>query len=205
MRSLYDISDDLAVLEEALTESAGEVDEELDAWFDRIGEERDAKVRNYCALIANFDVSAKACQEEAARLTAMAKARENAAKRLKERLQLFFLRHGINKLDLGIFKPRIQANGGVAPLIVPEKWEQNPEYAPEIFQKQVILLDKEQIRRTVEDFNEKAEEFLAPAKTASERFALYETWLQSNPVAAKTKEAIAGCSIGARGVHLRLR
>lgn len=149
-RSLYEISEDLSSLKDALLESGGEADEQLEAWFDRIGEERNRKVVDYCKLIASLEAGAEMCDAEITRLNVLRSAQENTAKRLKERLKVFFEAQGLTKLQLGIFSPRIQANGGKAPLIVPEAWEKEPAAAPEAYQRRVIQLDKESIRADLE-------------------------------------------------------
>lgn len=153
-RSLYEISAELSAIEDALLESAGEADAQLEAWFDAIGAERDEKVKGYCQLITNLEADADACEDEAERLTRMGTVAHNAAERLKRRLKMFFETHGITKLDLVTFKPRIQANGGALPLIVPAEWEAEPASAPEAFQRRVIQLDKEAIREAIRNDEE---------------------------------------------------
>ncbi len=159
MRSLFEIGDDLSALEELLTDLDGEIPEgeigtAIEEWFDALGEERDNKIRNYCALIEMMMLSADACEEEARRLTKLKRANENGAQRLKDRLKTFFEQHGIQKLDLGIFKPRIQANGGILPLIVPQGWERDPAEAPEVFQRRVIQLDRDAVREAIRNDEE---------------------------------------------------
>lgn len=145
MRSLYEIGDDLSALEELLTDTDGEIPEgeigaAIEEWFDRLGEERDEKIRRYCALIAMMTFGAENCEEEARRLGKLKRANENGAKRLKDRLKAFFEAHGIQKLDLRTFKPRIQVNSN-APLILPPQWQSEPASAPEAFHKVTIELN----------------------------------------------------------------
>lgn len=164
-RSLYEISAELSAIEDALLESAGEADAQLEAWFDAIGAERDEKVKGYCQLIANLEADAESCQAEANRLRDMSLTNERATRRLKDRLKTFFEIHGITKFDLVTFKPRIQANGGAVPLIVPAEWEAEPASAPEAFQRRVIQLDKEAIREAIRNDEETHGAFLGPKGT----------------------------------------
>jgi hypothetical protein len=153
MRSLYEIGDDLSALEEMLTDLDGEIPEgeigaALEEWFDQLGAERDEKIRRYCALIEMMGFAAEACEEEVRRLGKLKRANENGAKRLKDRLKAFFEQHGIQKLDLQIFKPRIQTNSG-APLIVPAQWQNEPASAPEAFHKVTVELNTLAIREAL--------------------------------------------------------
>lgn len=210
MRSLYEIGADLELLEQLLTDiegeiPEGEIGEKLEAFMAGLEYERDEKVRRFCALIEMMGFAAEACAEEARRLERLKRANENGAQRLKNRLKLFFEQHAIPKLDLKIFKPRIQANGGVRPLIFPPEWEQEPANAPEAFHKIIVALDTLAIRETVEAFYAQAERVTASAKDEHERCELFKQWIESDEEARKTKELIEGCSIAPRGTHLRLR
>ena len=159
MRSLYEISGDLAALEELLTAEDGEIPagaagEALEKWFDEIGAERDQKIENYCRLIAEIQARQMAREAEAERLAELAQIDANAAHRLKSRLQAFFEAHGIKKLETASFKIAVQVNGGAIPLIIPEEWEREPAAAPEAFQRRVIQLDKEAIRTAIREGDE---------------------------------------------------
>lgn len=154
MRPLHLISSDLMALGAALTDLDGEipdgaVGEALENWFNGLTEERDAKVGNYCALITHLEAEADYAEAESKRIAAIAKAHRNAVDRLKGRLKFFFEQHDIKKLDLGVFKPRVQANGGALPLIVPEEWRVFPENAPERFHKIKIELNTDEIRDAI--------------------------------------------------------
>lgn len=186
-RSLFQISDDLLALDDLLSEVGGEITEDeagaaLEKFFDELGEERDAKLDNYGALIRQYEAKAEARQAEAQRLQRLAATDANNAKRLKTRLLAFFELHGIKKLETLRFKFSVQANGGKAPLVVPEQWEREPASAPEQFHHHVIQLDKEAIRAALE--------------------AVFDG--DSAQVEAE-KLMDAGCSIAPRGAHLRIK
>lgn len=144
-RTLFEISAELRGIEEALEMAEGEMTPELEAWFSEITDDRDTKVNNYCWLISELTDHAKFLREEAARFSEWAKVNENKATRLKDRLLEFFQAHGIQKLVTPHFKPRIQANGGVAPLLLSVQ----PEELPEEFQKVVVTANQDEIRRVL--------------------------------------------------------
>lgn len=157
MPTLYELSQDLLALEALLTETGGEItddDAALEVWFDELGEQRDAKIDGYCALIREFEARAEARELEAKRLMALAGSDTNNAKRLKARLKGFFEAQGIKKLETARFRLSVQANGGALPVIVPEGWEKEPASAPEAFQRRVIQLDKEAIREAIRNDDE---------------------------------------------------
>ena len=77
MRRLFDIGDDLLALEELLSDAGGEIGDDeagqaLERWFDELGEERDAKIDGYCALIREFEARAEILENEAERMLALA-------------------------------------------------------------------------------------------------------------------------------------
>lgn len=210
MRSLFAIGEDLERLEQLLTDVDGEITDDqvgaaIEAWFDSLAYERDEKVRRICSLIEMMGLNAEACAEEVRRLGRLQRANANGADRLKNRLKKFFEEHAIDKLNLGIFRPRIQPNGGVRKLIFPEAWEQEPASSPEAFHKMIVTLDTAAIRETVEGFYARAEQITAGANDDHERRRLFKEWIENDDEARATKELIEGCSIAPRGNHLRLR
>lgn len=155
MRSLFTISDDLLALADLLTETGGEVtaDESgaaLEQWFDALGTERDAKLDNYCALIAELNARSEARRAEAERINQLADADANAAANLKKRLHSFFVLQGLKKVETSRFKITLANNGGALPLIYPEAWRDNATNAPEQFHKRIIALDTSAIRAAID-------------------------------------------------------
>lgn len=153
MRTLYEISNDLLALDVALAECGGDISneagEQLEAWFDALGEECDAKIDAYCALIREMESRADAREVEAKRLAALAASDANNAKRLKNRLKSFLEFHQMKKLETERFRLTVAADGGVLPLIVPEPWECDPAIAPEQFHRHVVQLDRDAIREAI--------------------------------------------------------
>lgn len=173
--TLFEISDELAAIEELLTENDGEITsdaagEALEAWFDELGEARDAKIDDYCRLIATVTARANARTEELTRLGALVDTDENTIKRLKIALHNFMIKQGITKLETPLHRLTIAKNGGKAPLILPEEWREDPASAPEQYHRAVIHLDTELIRADLAG-----------------------------------GEEIPGCAIGERGTHLRIK
>jgi hypothetical protein len=144
-RSLFDISAELRYIEDALEANEGEITPELEAWFADLADERDTKINNYCWLIDELQNHAKFLREEAARFNEWAKANENKATRLKDRLLEFFQAHGLQKMVTPHFKPRIQANGGLAPLLLSVL----PEELPKEFQCIRIAANQDELRRVL--------------------------------------------------------
>lgn len=210
MRKLYEIGADLEALSEMMTDLDGEIPEgeigaAIEEWFDRLGEERDEKIRRYCALIEMMIFSAEACAEEVRRLGKLKRANENGALQLKDRLKQFFEQHGIQKLDLGTFRPRIQVNGS-APLIVPQPWATEPASAPEAFHKVAIELNTQAVREALAE----AGADLCPE--CGDRVARINGDPATDAVLLVqcrscdwTGEPHETAHIGERGTHLRLR
>ena len=173
--TLFEISDELAAIEELLTANDGEITDDdagrtLEAWFDEIGDARDAKIDDYCRLITMIRERAEARHREMMRIGALADTDENTVQRLKAGLQRFMAEQGITKLETGLHKLTIANNGGKAPLVVPEEWHEDPASAPERYHRKVIKLDVDAIRADL-----------------------------------LGGEEVPGCAIGERGTHLRIK
>lgn len=127
MPTLYEIAADLAALDALLADVGGDVTEEaaeaaVDAWLAETGAALREKLDGYAALIREREASAKARDEEAARLAALARADANTAKRLKDRLAWFLNERGEKKpIETPRFRISLCANGGPLPvsLLVP--------------------------------------------------------------------------------------
>lgn len=154
MRTLFDISDDLFALAQLLEEEGGEVrpetEEAIDAFFAELGDERDKKIDNYCALIRHFEALASVRKEEAKRLASSASTLENNAARLKSRLLVFFKIHGLGKISTPRFNVGPQKAGGKAPLVLDPLYVECPDKLPDGLKTVTYSPDKEAIRRAVE-------------------------------------------------------
>ena len=173
--TLFEISDELAAIEELLTENGGDITDDaagetLEAWFDQLTDARDAKIDDYCRLITMVTARANARTEELTRLGALVDTDENTIKRLKTALHNFMLERGVTKIETPLHKLTIAKNGGKAPLVIPEDWRNDPASAPEQYHRAVIHLDTDLIRADLAG-----------------------------------GEDVPGCAIGERGTHLRIK
>ena len=148
--TLFEISDELAAIEELLTENDGDISdaagETLEAWFDQLTDARDAKIDDYCRLITMIRERAEARHREVMRLGALMDTDERAITRLKTALHDFMTERGVTKIETPLHRLTIAKNGGKAPLIVPEEWQEDPASAPERYHRRVVKLDVEAIR-----------------------------------------------------------
>lgn len=211
-RTLYEIGEDLQTLNDLLFDLGGDitdpqVESEIERLFAGLNEERDRKINGYCGFIKRLEAQAELQEAEYKRLLAMQRATLHQVKRLKERLKLFLENQQQPKLDTGIFKLAIQANGGEAPFFVPAQWSADPASAPEQFHRKKIELDKDAARKLHEEFWQRAEQAIAAAQAFSdeERQTALDAWMFANPDARRDYEAIKDCQMGERGTHLRIR
>jgi len=155
MPTLFTISADLLALEELLTDVDGEITEDaageaIEQWFDELGEARDAKIDNYCNLIAELTARSEARAAEAARISRLASVDANAATRLKNALKAFMDIHGLAKLETPFHKLTVAKNGGKSPLVIPDAWRDDAASAPEAYHRTFVRLDTEAIRADLE-------------------------------------------------------
>lgn len=147
MRGLFEISEDLHFLQDFLTDTGGDITDEameaeIDKWLADLGEERDTKIDNYCALVQEFYARAEARKVEAARMTALATVDDNAANRLKSKLLAFFTVHELDKVETLRFRVSRVNNGGGLPVLIDSELLDNPERLPETYRKTVYQPDR---------------------------------------------------------------
>lgn len=134
-QNLFDIGEELEQVFDALDQIDGEPSPEaqaaLEAWFESISDNLDAKIDAYCALIEKFTAHHKIRKAEADRIGVLAKTDLNNATRLKDRLKLFMEVTGNQKMETKFRKVRLQNNGGVAPLEWIEKGSETVAVLPE--------------------------------------------------------------------------
>jgi hypothetical protein len=155
MKTLFNITADLDALADMLTEVGGEIGDDeqgaaLEAWWQELGEERDKKIDNYCALIEELNQRTTVRASESERLANLAEVDRKAADRLKIRLREFLESQSINKLKTDRFNLTVAKNGGKAPLAIPDEWRNEPATAPEQYHRRVIRLDVDAIRTDLE-------------------------------------------------------
>lgn len=145
-RSLLDITSEMAVLSELLEDREGNVqDPEIEArlteYLNKLGDDLDAKVDNYCALVRTKELLASARRAEAENLLKSAKTDENAAKGLKERLKHALTVLGIKKAGK-LRQASIVNNGGRLPVVIPDD---SPEAIPAEYQRVEITVDFDKV------------------------------------------------------------
>lgn len=146
--NIFDIGAQARALETLIEENEGELDPALEAWFDDIQDEREAKIESYCFLIAEHESRAEARRQKARELEAAARASENVAAKLKARLLKAFELFGWDKVKAGSLLVKRAKNGGKVPVIwnLPEDITELPSE----FVKQVPALDKEAVAAALE-------------------------------------------------------
>lgn len=131
MRRLHDIAGDVLALEDLLLEGGGEWTPEVEALFNEVHGSLESKVDGYAALIQEWTLDAEKWKAEEARVAGHRKARENAAKRLKDRLCQELLFMGVPKVETGRFKVAVQRAAPSVAVLVPAS-ELPAEYRREI-------------------------------------------------------------------------
>jgi hypothetical protein len=206
-KRLFDLSDEILKLEEVL-DSEDLTDQQrhdlVHAWLEAQGDVT-YKLDNYAALIELLKAHIDQRKFQAERMRALARVDENRVERLRELLRIYFQRHELTKFKTLRFTISLQTNGGKRAMTVPPSWEQDPTLAPAQFQRHVVELNTDEIRRVVEDFYAKAEAVTAQAKNEWERRSLFKQWIETNEDVRKIKELIEGCELQERGSSIRIR
>lgn len=120
-------------------------------WFEELKEERleerDRKLDNYAALIAELNARAEARRNEAKRLTNRAQVDEGKVRSLKSMLQWFFAQHGYTTIKTARYRLTLASNGGKAPLLLDEM---PVDDLPQQFVRVIREPNKEAIREALE-------------------------------------------------------
>ncbi len=131
-KTLFDLTTEMIELDRLLEDLGGDVtDEQVEAAIDQALSGNDAALRRkldgYVTLVAEYDARAEFLKAEAARLTAMARAKESHADRLRASLKQFFERTGKDRFETDHFLISLRAAGGKQALRVTCDPEQLPE------------------------------------------------------------------------------
>ena len=155
-RSLWEISEDFAALDDLLEGTGGELDEHLEKWFAELGADLEAKIDGYASYIGMLMARADVRVKEADRLYELAMVDAGAADRLRQRLLEFLKGRGIERMETKRYRVSVARNGGHAPMNV------DPEKLPEELFRVVREPDNAAIR-------EKLKEGPVPGVTELER------------------------------------
>jgi hypothetical protein len=115
-RTLYELTGDALALSDLLETTEGEVTEEIDQWMTEHAAALCRKSDGIGFYIKEQEAVAKACKEEAARLTARAKSSENRIAGMKRVVDHAMVALGVEKLVGTIFTIARQKSGGVPKL-----------------------------------------------------------------------------------------
>lgn len=141
--SLFNITADIEMLIRDITEAQQDKDlERIEELTDKLIDLIHVHENKYEAtvhVIKNSLHTAEGNQAIANEFQAIATAHKNLAKRLKERLKEDMNRHGLTKVNAGIFSIRTQKNNIASLKVLAE-----PEALPEQFQ--VIKIDTDELR-----------------------------------------------------------
>ena len=144
--SLYDITEELRRMEEALIENGGVIDEEMEERFDHLLDAEEEKTEGYIKIIRDLKATAKAVKEEEDRLKKRRRALESSVEELKDRLcQAMEVRgQDVRETDLG--KVRVQTASRRSLSV-----DVDPEELPDSLKRVSVNPDKRKIRSYLKD------------------------------------------------------
>jgi hypothetical protein len=177
MASLFEISDDLAFLEDGfeqledegktLDDCSESLREKVIAYFDRAVREQDDKLDGYAWLIKRLEAEAEACRSTAREFDEKARVRQRRVAWLKETILWFLQQRQVKQIATNRFKFARTANGGKTPVVI-----EDASLLPDSYLDERV----ERVPRT-DDLRE----------------------------ALETGVTIPGAVLGDRGFHLRIR
>jgi len=148
---LFQITDDLAALDDLLAECGGDITNPdvaatVDAWLAELDQNLSGKVDNYAALITEIRNRAETRKAEAERLANRARIDENAADWLATVLKAALEGRGVKKLETDRYTVSIVGNGGKQPLLLAEA-DVPPDWMRTVTK---VEPDRERIRASLE-------------------------------------------------------
>lgn len=160
--SLYDLSNELALINDELAESGGELPDELEIRLDSLSLSFNQKVEGIVKWSKNLEGRESALDKEIARLCERKKATENLRDRLKKYMLESMQRAGKTKVEMDTFTVAIQKNPASLEVV-------DPEAVPATYKtiRQEVVLDR---RQMLDDL--KAGKPLEGAKLADPKFHL---------------------------------
>lgn len=144
--TLYEITEELREMQEALVEAGGVIDEEMEERFDHLLDIEEEKTEGYIKIIRELDTTAAAVKEEEQRLKKRRRALENSVDELKDRLRDAMEVRGeeVRETDLG--KVRVQKASRRSLSVDVE-----PEHLPDDLKRVSVKPDKREIRAQMEE------------------------------------------------------
>lgn len=109
MKPLYAIADEINNL--LMVGDDGELPPGVEEQLDALGKTLEDKVSACCCAVRNLEAEENALSEEAHRFALRAQHAKAGKERLKAYIKMNLEKLGLQKLDAGLFKVRIQVNG----------------------------------------------------------------------------------------------
>lgn len=150
-KSLFDIAEDLRLLEESLLEDPEQEDVIREFLADAQGE-LEQKLDNYAELISEVKARISARKERIKEIQALVKSDQGLVDRLTGTLQWFFETNGMKKVETERHRVSLAKNGGKAPVVFTEDFD--VEALPEAFVVTKLEPNKEAIREALESGQE---------------------------------------------------
>lgn len=144
--SLYHLTEELYLIEQALLESGGEITDEMDQQYADLLTMHAEKVEGYVAMIRKFEASAEGIKSERERLQQAEQTMQNAARNLKARLAQTMLVRGETEHRTSLGKVRLQQSGSRPLVLLVE-----PENLPEEYQRIRVEADKTALKKALKE------------------------------------------------------
>lgn len=144
--TLFSLSQEMAILDELLTESGGELTEEVSVALARIGAKLETKTDGLGWFIRTCEARRDGYKRTAADLTAKASVESNKIDRLKEYVKACMEQLGAKKLEGTVYAFAIQKNGGKPPIKLLEPYASDPDLLPRHLTRITVTPDLDRIR-----------------------------------------------------------
>jgi len=150
--TLYDLTDELKALTDALIDAGGEITDDMEERFDALLDMEEEKTEGYIQVIRDLEASAEAVKAEEDRLKKRRRALQNSADKLKDRLAWAMEQRDqeVRETDLG--KVRLQEASRRSMNV-----QVDAEALPDRFKRVNVKPDKRELRDALKDGDAVAE------------------------------------------------
>lgn len=138
MASLYELTSELLQLQHYIEADDGELTPETESAIEAIAVDLKSKAQGYCQIMRNLETFADGLKAEEDRLKALRQIKENAARRLKDRLHECMVKLGMLKIETPLFKLSVCKNS--RPSI---KWTGSMDELPKEYQRIKVEVDND--------------------------------------------------------------
>lgn len=142
--NIYELTTQYQLLQDAL-----EAGEDVDALIESVNDELEAKADGYARIIRNLECDIEGFKKAEESAKAKREVLENNVKRLKNALFMSMKATGKLKFKTDLFGFSVAKNGGKDPIVINEGVV--PEDLPEELVKKTLTIDKEALRKYIED------------------------------------------------------